>query len=115
MKLAPLMIAMVALAACAEVFPPVTSYTTGDRDGLDTPVGKCCEHLRRLGCAEGFQGSRKRTCYESYTVASKLADVPITCLLAATTQSEIQACGDANSIRVRCIMPSAEVEGSHAP
>jgi len=98
---------------CPNVEP---TYPSGDRDGLDTPIGRLCNQLRVAGCGEGFLSSRsKRTCFESYTAASKFANVPVNCILAATTQSEIRACGGPSDIRVRCIMPSAEVEGSYAP
>jgi len=98
---------------CPNVEP---TYPAGDRDGLGTPIGRVCNQLRVAGCAEGFLNSRsKRTCWESYTAASKIADVPVACLLSATTQSEIRACGGPSDIRVRCIMPSVENEGSYAP
>lgn len=97
--------------------PPVEpNYPTSDRDGVGTPIGDACVQLRRLGCPEGFGNAKSnRTCFESYTDAAKLAAVPADCLRSSGTQGAARGCGNANSVRVRCIMPAAGEEGSKAP
>jgi hypothetical protein len=96
--------------------PPVhPDYPTSDRDGLGTTIGDACDRLRRMGCPEGWPNRSGRTCFESYTSASMLAAVPATCITRATTQSEVRSCGDENTVRVRCILPSAIEAGSAAP
>jgi hypothetical protein len=96
--------------------PPVEpDYPASDRDGLGTPIGDACDRLRRMGCPEGFRSGKDRTCFESYTAASRLASVPSACIRSSVTQGEVRACGDARSVRVRCVLPSVGVAGSAAP
>lgn len=115
MKLAVL-IALATIAACAPELPPKPPpFTPTDRDSPDTPIGEVCTHLRHLSCPEGFPNRRGRTCFESYTTAADVGIIPLVCLKAASSQAEVRLCGDANSIRVRCVMPSVDTAGSSAP
>lgn len=129
MKLAACMVlALVSLTACEgdTVFPrcddpkhpcpPIEPhYPASNRDGLGTPLGDACERLRRMGCPEGWPNKRERTCFESYTDASRLAAVPATCIKSSVTQAEVRACGDDRSVRVRCVLPSVGLTGSAVP
>lgn len=96
--------------------PPVEpNYPVSERDGLGTPIGNACAQLRRAGCPEGFRNVKTdRTCFETFTAASRLAAVPVDCIRSSSTQNEIRACGDSNSVRVRCELPAVGVEGSKA-
>lgn len=74
-----------------------------DRDGPGTPIGAACVTLRRLECPEGLPSNvTGKTCFESVTVAAAFATFPAECVAAATTIALVQACGDRNTIRVRC-------------
>lgn len=128
MKLALFVVSIVTLTACqgetlfprcddpAHPCPPVEpNYPATDRDGLGTPLGDACERLRRMGCPEGWPNRKERTCFESYTAASKLAAVPAACIKASVTHRELRACGDDNSVRVRCELPAVDAAGSSAP
>lgn len=112
MKLCPLV--ALALVACLPPRLPDVPPPT-DRDGIGTDIGAACEVLRRVGCPEGFPARTGRTCFEAYSRAAELVDVPTVCLQAATTEDDIRACGDSNTLRVRCILPAVGVDGSHAP
>lgn len=93
--------------------PPAPPPT--ERDGIGTELGDACARLRRIGCPEGWPNRRGRTCFESYTSAAELAIVPATCLKASATEHDVRGCGNANTIRVRCVLPTADVAGSTAP
>lgn len=95
--------------------PPIPSYPVGDRDGLGTDIGQACQQLRRIGCPEGFPSRKGRTCFESYTAAAALANVPALCLMASASESDVRACGGDSDVRVRCVLPTVEVLGSEAP
>ena len=83
--------------------PPVDpNYPTSERDGIGTSVGDACQVLRGMGCTEGQANRKGRTCFEVYSDAAKLAHVPSDCIKRATTVSQVRACGDFNSVRVRC-------------
>lgn len=119
-------LALLVLVACERDKPPkapdevapIPPSAIVEGDGLGTPIGDACANLRRLGCPEGFPHPRtKRSCFESYTRASVSVGVgvPAACLAGAASAEVARGCGDANTIRVRCVLPAAGVAGSEAP
>jgi hypothetical protein len=95
------------------ILPPKPQpFTPSDRDSPDTIHGRICTHLRELGCPEGFPNRRGRTCFESLSSAATVAMVPELCLSDATTPEAVRKCGNANTLRVRCDLPSVDRSGS---
>lgn len=91
---------------------------TSGPDGLGTPIGDACLQLRKIGCPEGFpHPGTFRTCFQIYVamIAMLGAEAPVVCIKASPSVAAVQACGDANQIRVRCILPASDITGSHIP
>lgn len=105
------------LLACAST-PPDTPKPPADPDGIGQPIGDVCVQLRKVGCPEGKPNAKtSKTCFENYTAAAKIVNasdpaqaVPIACLRVAATPVDVGKCGDANTIRVKCTQPAAEVK-----
>lgn len=111
MKLCLLSCVLVVVACGSTWSPPPISPPT-DRDGPGNPMGQACIRLREVGCPEGWPSRSGRTCFETLTSAAELASVPSACLAGARSVDDVRACGSANTVRVRCIMPTAERPGS---
>ena len=92
-----------------DAVPPAPKLPEGD--GLDTPLGAACAHLRELGCPEGEARTRNgktRTCYQTMLLAqdSTKATVPVECVRGAPTREAVRECGDRNrDITFRCLAP----------
>lgn len=107
---------LVVLVACTRPSSPQpVSYDAGGRDGLGTPIGNTCAHLRSLGCPEGFTTKSGRTCFEHLSNLDAIAVVPYACLDAASSPESVRECGDDTSVRVLCYMPSSTEAGSSLP
>jgi hypothetical protein len=85
---------------CTRANPPPA---TKDRDGAGTELGAACATLRRFQCPEGSPNDAGRTCFETQTVAMQYAPFPSACIVASGSVIDIRACGDRNTIRVRCV------------
>lgn len=74
-----------------------------DRDGIGTPIGSACAHLRLLGCPEGSPLIKPdETCYEHMSRVSGFVEVPSGCLADAGSIEIARACGGPDTLRVRC-------------
>lgn len=95
--------------------PKPPPYELTDRDAPDSPLGQVCVRLRHLGCPEAYPNRRGRTCFETLSSAAELVPVPLECLRDADSVEAVRECGDANTTRVRCVMPAVDSSGSSFP
>lgn len=105
----------VALIACTPELPPKPPYASSDRDAPDTPLGAACARLRHLGCPEGYPNRRGRTCFETLASSGELVAIPDVCIRASATIADVRSCGDASTMRVRCVLPAVDNAGSALP
>lgn len=94
--------------ACDEAHPcPPTedpAYVETEDDGIGTIEGNACRALRNLRCPEGDRDMRtNRTCFQRQVAASRYAPAPYECILAATSQPDVRACGTKDERRFRCL------------
>lgn len=92
------LLALVAIAAC-HTTAPATSPTRADL------LASACLHLRELGCPEGSPNRKGTSCEAVMAKAEHLADVPATCIIQAWDVTEVRACGDLTTVRVKCATP----------
>lgn len=89
---------------CPSELPPQEPIPEGD--GVSSPLGKMCLHLRELGCPEGqprTKNGKTRTCYQSLSVSDNGVPIPIDCVTTAISQNAVRSCGDpAREITFRC-------------
>lgn len=84
--------------------PSPTHPIATERDGIGTLFGDACVNLRRLGCVEGFPSTAQgQTCFERLTNRAVIVEVPGACLKAAETPQDVRACGNADTLTVRCL------------
>lgn len=88
------------LAGCGGPLPP--RPPPPDPEGLGTPLGDLCVHLRDLGCPEGQPAPSGKTCYQELRVRSKLLAIPTQCLAEAPDVDAIRACGGSEELHFRC-------------
>lgn len=107
-----LLFASALLVACPQ--PPLApAPPPTDADAPETAIGRACHRLREIGCPEGFPNRIGRTCAQVLAATEGLGlVVPAACLSSSRSEEAVRRCGDANTIRVRCVMPTASELGS---
>lgn len=95
--------------------PHVLGYDVSERDGLGTLFGGACHRLRVLGCPEGFPTHLGRTCYEHMLTLADVMDVKAWCIRSAISVQAARDCGDYEALRIRCVMPAVDEDGSRLP
>jgi hypothetical protein len=111
-----LLLGIASLLGCSRASSPQSvGYDAGDRDGLGSPIGSTCAHLRSLGCPEGFVTRAGRTCFEHMTSLDSFSTIPYHCINEASSPEAVRDCGNTSDVRIRCYMPSVTEAGSALP
>lgn len=77
---------------------PLVVEVDGSPSAEQSPCGRACASLRRLGCPEGQPSRKGVSCYRTCLEMASLERIPAECWASAGTVADLRACG-----RVRCV------------